>query len=75
MKMSELRELTNQELTDKIEDIQEELFNIRFQGVKNPIQNPMRISALKKDIARIKTLLTERELEVNNTSRESGGSK
>lgn len=75
MKMSELRDLTNQELSDKLEDIHEELFNIRFQSVKNPIQNPMRIRALKKDIAKIKTLLTERKNEENKASHKAGGSK
>ena len=61
MKMSELRELTNSELNQKAEDIKEELFNLRFQKAMNRLENPMRFPLLKKDIARINTLLTERQ--------------
>ena len=61
MKMSELRELTDDELTQKIEDLREELFNLRFQNARNPIENPLKMRFIKKDIARILTLLTERK--------------
>ena len=63
MKASELRELTVEELQAKLKDLKEELFQLRFQLAVNQLDNPMRISALKKDIARINTILRQRELE------------
>ena len=63
MKASELRELNNTELEEKLKSLKEELFNLRFQLAINQLENPMRISAVKKDIARIKTVLRENELQ------------
>lgn len=65
MKMSEFRELTKEELQVKLDESKEELFNLRFQDATNRLENPMRMKALKKDIARIKTLLTERDKSMN----------
>ena len=62
MKASEVRELTTAELETKLKDLKAELFNLRFQLAINQLDNPMRISAVKKDIARIKTILRENEL-------------
>ena len=61
MKMSEIRELTNDELKQKVEDMREELFNLRFQNARNRLENPLKLRFIRKDIARILTLLTERE--------------
>lgn len=61
MKMLELRELTRDELEQKLLDLKEELFNLRFQQSTNRLENPMRIKLVKKDVARIKTLLTQME--------------
>ncbi len=61
MKIKELREFTDDELKQKIDDFMEELFNLRFQKGLNRLENPLRIKIVKKDIAKIKTLLTERE--------------
>ncbi|HIQ80769.1 MAG TPA: 50S ribosomal protein L29 [Candidatus Scatavimonas merdigallinarum] len=66
MKASELRELSESELQLKLKDLKEELFQLRFQLAINQLDNPMRISAVKKDIARIKTILRQRELEETN---------
>lgn len=63
MKASELRELSVEELQAKLKDLKEELFQLRFQLAVNQLDNPMRISAVKKDIARINTILRQRELE------------
>lgn len=63
MKPSEIRELSNLELQDKLKVLKEELFNLRFQLAINQLDNPMRIKAVKKDIAKIKTILREAELE------------
>ena len=61
MKASELRELTAEELQQKLKDLKAELFNLRFQLAINQLDNPMRISAVKKDIARVHTVLTQME--------------
>ena len=62
MKATELRELTNAELNQKLKDLKAELFNLRFQHAINQLDNPMRLSAVKKDIAKVKTVLRENEL-------------
>ena len=62
MKASEVRDLTTAELESKLKDLKAELFNLRFQLDINQIDNPMRISAVKKDIARVKTVLRENEI-------------
>ena len=62
MKASEIRELTADELNSKLSDLKAELFNLRFQLAINQLDNPMRISAVKKDIARVKTVIRENEL-------------
>ncbi|WP_322183949.1 50S ribosomal protein L29 [Neglectibacter caecimuris] len=66
MKASEIRELTAEELNSKLRDLKAELFNLRFQLAINQLDNPMRISAVKKDIARVKTVIRENELSAEN---------
>ena len=61
MKTSELREMTSAELDKKLQDLKEELFNLRFQLAINQLDNPMRVSAVKKDIARVKTVIRQNE--------------
>ena len=62
MKAVEIRELSQAELADKLKDLKAELFNLRFQHAINQLENPVRLSAVKKDIARVKTLLRQNEL-------------
>ena len=62
MKASELRESSVEELEIKLKDLKEELFNLRFQLAINELENPTRIKAVKKDIARVSTVLRELEL-------------
>ncbi|MDA3812833.1 MAG: 50S ribosomal protein L29 [Candidatus Cloacimonetes bacterium] len=62
MKITELRELTNDEIAQKLHDSQEELFNLRFQKSMNRLENANKIKDIKKDVARMKTLLKEKEL-------------
>ncbi len=61
MKAKELRELQPAELTAKLGDLKTELFNLRFQHAINQLENPGRIDAVKKDIARVMTLLAEKQ--------------
>ena len=63
MKVTELRELSTAELTEKLADSKKELFNLRFQNAINQLDNPKRIGDVKKTIARINTIIHERELE------------
>ena len=62
MKITDLREMTSDEISQKLHDNQEELFNLRFQKSMNRLENGNKLKDVKKDIARMKTLLTEREL-------------
>jgi large subunit ribosomal protein L29 len=60
MKAAELRENTQEELGRKEQDLRKELFNLRFQQATGEIENPMRIRAIKKDIARVLTVANEK---------------
>lgn len=67
MRASELQNLTIQELDQKLLEFKAELFNLRFQLATGQLDNPMRIKAVRKDIARIKTVVRERELKGLNS--------
>ncbi len=60
MKASEVRDMTEQELTNKLTDLKKELFALRFQHTVNQLDNPSRLRDVKKDIARVKTILREK---------------
>ena len=62
MKASEIRKMSAQDLDKKLHDLKDELFKLRFQQAINQLDNPMRINAVKKDIARIKTVQRDIEL-------------
>ena len=62
MKAKEIRQMTDQELNTKLLDLKNELFNLRFQLATGQLDNPMRIKVVRKDIARVKTTIREREL-------------
>lgn len=62
MKAEKLRELSGAELDKKVLDLKEELFNLRFQMATGQLDNPMQIKQVRKDIARTKTVIREREL-------------
>ncbi|MDD2495094.1 MAG: 50S ribosomal protein L29 [Tissierellia bacterium] len=65
MKAKELRDKSVSELNQSVIDLKTELFNLRFQLATGELDNPMRINKVKKDIARVKTVLRERELNIN----------
>ena len=60
MKATELREMTDVELNKQLKDLKAELFNLRFQHTIHQMDNPIRIEAVKKDIARVMTVLAEK---------------
>ena len=67
MKASEIRKLSAKELDAELLELKDELFKLRFQQAVNQLDNPMRISAVKKDIARIKTVQRDIELHGANS--------
>ena len=62
MKANELRDMSAAELTKKLAELKEELFNLRFQHAINQLENPGRIETVKKDIASVKTVMRSNEL-------------
>ena len=62
LKGAELRDLSGDELQSKLAEVKEELFNLRFQNATGQLDNYKRLGELRKDVARIKTVLREREL-------------
>jgi large subunit ribosomal protein L29 len=62
MKATEARNLSDEEIGQKIRDLKEELFNLRFQAATGQLENPMRLREVRRSIARLKTVQREREL-------------
>jgi large subunit ribosomal protein L29 len=62
MKVSEIREMSMDEMRRKVGDLDQELFNLRFQHGANQLENPRRLGAVRRDIARLKTIIRETEL-------------
>jgi ribosomal protein L29 len=65
MKAKEIRNLSDHDLDKKLYDLQSELFNLRFRLATGQLENPSAIGSVKKDIARVKTIQTERKLNIN----------
>ena len=63
MKAKEVRQMTSEELTDKLSELKAELFNLRFQLATGQLDNPIRIRTVRRDIARVNTIIREREIE------------
>ncbi|MDR1798029.1 MAG: 50S ribosomal protein L29 [Clostridiales Family XIII bacterium] len=62
MKMEQVREMNDTELREELLKMKNELFNLRFQHVTGQLENPMRMKDVKRDIARIKTVIREKEI-------------
>ncbi len=60
MKANELREMTSEDLAKKLKELKEELFNMRFQHAINQLDNPHKIEDVKRDIARVMTIINEK---------------
>ena len=65
MKINKIREMSSPELEKELSELKTELFKLRFSLATNGLENPMKIKEVKKDIARINTILTERKLAEN----------
>jgi len=67
MKINKIREMSSEELVKELDELKKELFKLRFSLATNGLDNPLKIKEVRKDIAKIKTVLRERELkEANN---------
>lgn len=66
MKAKEIRDLTTAEIEQNVKSLKEELFNLRFQLATGQLENTARIREVRKSIARMKTVVREREIGVNN---------
>jgi len=66
MKPNKVREMSDVELNNELSNLKAELFKLRFQSATNQLDNPLQIKSVRKDIARIKTILRERELKEQN---------
>ena len=62
MDLNKIRKMTDQERTAELEKMQQELFNLRFQHATGQLENPVQMRELRKDIARVKTFIREKEL-------------
>ncbi|MBQ4543986.1 MAG: 50S ribosomal protein L29 [Oscillospiraceae bacterium] len=62
MKAKEIRDMSLEEMTTKLEELKKDLFNLRFQHATNQLDNPIKIVAVKRDIARINTIIREKEI-------------
>ena len=65
MKAKEIRDLSAIELQRRMDELKTELFNLRFQLATGQLDNPMQIKRVRKDIARVQTIIRERELTIN----------
>ena len=65
MKSKEIHDMTNEQLANKLVSLKEELFNLRFRHATGQLENPNVLATVRKDIARVKTVIRERELKAN----------
>ena len=63
MELNKIREMTDVELRAELDKIKQELFNLRFQHVTGQLENPLRMREVKRNIARVKTIIREKELD------------
>lgn len=73
MKSAEIRRLSPEELNQRLNDLSDDLFRMRFQLISGQLQNTMRIREARREIARTKTILRERELQISRASTEEEG--
>lgn len=68
MKANEIRKLSTEELAKELNELKSELFNLRFQFATSQLENPMKLKDVKRDIARVKTVIREREIKADSGS-------
>jgi large subunit ribosomal protein L29 len=72
LKPRDIREMTLTEITMKLSDLEEELFNLRFRNAMKQLDDPLRIRIVKRDVARLKAIIREHELGIRKIASESG---
>ena len=72
MKANEFRDLTDADIRTRLEELERERFNLRFQGATTQLEDPLRQRKVRKDIARLQTILRERELGRSTTATGAG---
>jgi large subunit ribosomal protein L29 len=75
MKAQEIRDLSEKERQDKVTDLGQEIFNLRFQLATGKIENPSRLKSLRRDIARIKTIQGEAKVDLPEPAKETSEEK
>ncbi len=73
MKAAEMRRLSLEELSQRLDDSADDLFRMKFQLISGQLQNTIRIKGTRREIARIKTIIKERELQINQAPTEEEG--
>lgn len=73
MNAIEMRRLSLEELNQRLSDSADDLFRMKFQLISGQLQNPLRIRQTRREVARIKTIIRERELQINQASTEEEG--
>ena len=73
MNAIEMRRLSLEELNQRLSDSADDLFRMKFQLISGQLQNPLRIRQTRREVARIKTIIRERELQINQISTEEEG--
>ena len=75
MKAKELFDMTNKELEVKLDSLKQELFNLRFKHATGPLEKANQLNVIKKDIARVKTVLRQRELNISTEPKSKSAKK
>ena len=65
MRAEEIREMSVQDIKSRVAELEEERFRLKFRSATEPLENPLRLRTIRKDIARLKTVLSERERTTN----------
>ena len=73
MKADKIREMTAAEIANQLHELEEELMNLRFQKVTSQMDNPLRLRIVRRDIARLKTILHEQEKDIQKLAQSSNG--
>jgi large subunit ribosomal protein L29 len=65
MRTDEIREMSNADITARIKDLEEEQFRLRFRSATEPLEDPLRLRVIRRDLARLKTILREQQVQTN----------
>jgi large subunit ribosomal protein L29 len=75
MRADEIRDLTTDDMTARIRELEEEQFRLRFRSATEPLEDPLRLRVVRKDIARLKTILRERQLATAGDTKPAGAAR